>query len=117
MNLFQLGDFTLHTGQKSLWKIDCDALTKEDWATLARMIYGIVPSFSFIEGVPSGGLALAEALQLYRSSVGELLIVDDVLTTGTSMEELRAGRDAIGVVVFARRPCPPWIKALFQMPA
>ena len=60
---------------------------------------------------------MAEAMQSYCTD-GPLLIVDDVLTTGGSMEEFRAGRDAIGAVIFMR--CEPgglmpevaaWLKA------
>lgn len=43
-----------------------------------------------------------------------ILIVDDVLTTGKSMKEQRGKRiDAVGIVVFARGPCPAWIRPLF----
>ena len=48
---------------------------------------------------------------------GDMLIVDDVLTTGASMEHERArcsGR-TIGVVLFARGPCPEWIHPVFRM--
>ena len=51
-----------------------------------------------------------------------VLIVDDVLTTGNSMNKLLHSlpyeheRGIVGAVVFARGPCPTWIKPLFQMP-
>jgi adenine/guanine phosphoribosyltransferase-like PRPP-binding protein len=44
-----------------------------------------------------------------------LLIVDDVWTTGGSMEEHRAGRDAIGAVLFARGPVADWVTPLFTL--
>ena len=114
--MFDTGTFTLHGGQESQWKIECDALTEADWKTLAAMI-AERQTFSDVEGVPSGGWSLADALVAYRSPEGPLLIVDDVLTTGVSMETQRADREAVGYVVFARGPCPPWVQALFTLDA
>jgi len=118
MSLFRLGDFTLHSGNKSYYKIDCDALTDKDWATLARMIYESVGKFRKVVGIPNGGLKLAQALKPYRFPNPEYptLIVDDVLTTGNSMEEIRKTMgDCIGAVVFARNKCPNWITPLFSV--
>lgn len=116
MTLFQTGLFQLHSGAYSTWKIDCDALTWEDIETLAGMVaqkLGYV--FSAVEGVPQGGLRLAVALQGYCQASGPLVIVDDVLTTGESMEEQRAGRAALGCVIFARGPhVASWIQPLFR---
>jgi orotate phosphoribosyltransferase len=117
MNLFKLGDFTLHSGSKAAWKIDCDALTNGDWAALALMLAERLPPFGQVVGVPRGGLALAAALKRY-SKGGLPLVVDDVLTSGASMEEVRRAIKApfvLGAVVFARGPCPPWVYPLFQM--
>lgn len=132
MNLFQLGDFTLASGMRSAWKIDCDALADDDIAALAKMIADMVKPFGSAEGVPRGGLRLAEALRHHVCPALTFaplphLIVDDVLTTGGSMERLRYERGGvggirgdgariIGAVIFARGPCPGWIKPLFQMP-
>ena len=122
-NLFQQGDFRLHSGDPSPFKVDCDALTPEDWATLAAMVAQHT-SFSEVVGVPQGGLPFAEALQQYADHDTDdphLLIVDDVLTTGTSMQEVRdafdpSGHGSIsGVVVFARGECPAWIHPIFKM--
>lgn len=113
-NLFQTGAFILHSGLEASFKIDADALTDKDWATLARLITTRIPPFGQVEGVPSGGLQLAAELEIYKTE-GPLLIVDDVLTTGGSMEEWRAGREAIGAVVFARSDCPNWIIPLFTL--
>lgn len=112
--LFQLGEFTLHSGMQSAWKIDCDALTDTDIATLAVMLKEILPAFGSVEGIPHGGLRLAAALAAFATG-GPILIVDDVLTTGRSMEEQRNGRDAIGAVIFARAACPKWITPLFML--
>ncbi len=115
MDLFKLGEFKSHSGDTLQWKIDCDALTVEDWSCLAWMIFDKVGKFGEVEGVPKGGLILEALLTFYIYEPGPLLIVDDVLTTGNSMEEHRNGRDAIGAVVFARGPCPDWITPIFRM--
>lgn len=118
--LFKLGDFPLHSGGRSSFFIDCDALTDEDWGALANEIENRVPHFREVIGIPTGGLKLAEALKPYRFPNPEypILIVDGVLTTGKSMEEEKAKHyePVIGAVVFARGNCPSWIMALFQMP-
>jgi hypothetical protein len=126
MSLFHLGDFTLHTGARSSWKIDCDALTDEDITTLTVMIRAFAGPYSSVEGVPRGGLRLAEALRPFVSLKGPHLIVDDVLTTGGSMERAktvyrgevpaRQWAKVIGVVLFARGQCPHWVRPLFQLP-
>jgi orotate phosphoribosyltransferase len=123
MSLFQRGDFTLHSGQKSGWKIDCDALTDGDWEALAAMLAERLPPFGVVTGVYRGGLKLAEALRQYRNpSVPRALVVDDVLTTGASMEGAAPavaarypGYEVAGAVVFARGPCPDWVVPLFRM--
>lgn len=126
MNLFQLGDFTLASGAKSPWKIDCDALSEGDWAALAAMAAERLPPFGSAWGVPRGGLPFAQALQRHRALGCETaLIAEDVVTTGGSMERyleaLRRDpqvvfpRDCIGVCVFARGPCPGWVYPLFRL--
>lgn len=115
LSLFRLGNFALHSGQTSAWKIDCDALTDEDWKAVALMFSEILPPFGRILGVETGGLKFAAAMTPYKTRGAPLLIVDDVLTTGRSMEEVRNGREAIGAVVFARGQCPAWVTPLFQL--
>lgn len=117
MSLFVDKQFTSHAGMRLDFKIDCDALTGSDIETLARIV-AQKHVFSEVIGVPRGGLRLAAALEQYRMTTGCLLIVDDVLTTGTSMEEACAqySRDDVeGVVIFARGLCPTWIKPIFQL--
>lgn len=118
MNLFQHGGFTLNSGMQSILKIECDALTREDWRTLALLTSNRI-KFSSVVGVPRGGLVFADELMSYCSNESGLpcLIVDDVLTTGGSMAKVRQEIEGptIGVVVFARGPCPAWIKPIFQM--
>lgn len=117
MNLFQRKDFVMHSGDIAHYKIECDALTDEDIETLAWLI-AQKGKFSDVYGVPKGGSRLARALQKYVSFEGPPLIVDDVLTTGNSMEESKIKlhwSNAIGVVIFARKSCPGWIKPIFEM--
>lgn len=112
--LLQLQRTRLHGGACSWHKIDCDALTSDDLAAAAAMLCRALPPFGVVEGVPRGGLALAAALEREATS-GPLLIVDDVCTTGGSLEHHRAGRAAIGAVLFARGPCPEWVVPLFTL--
>lgn len=114
MNLFELGPFTLPDERVTHFKIECDVLTAEDYASLARLAVEILPPFGAVEGVPRGGVPFAEALEPYVTQ-GPLLIADDVWVSGTSMERHRAERAAIGIVAFARGPLLPWVTPLFQM--
>lgn len=115
MHLFQTGNFTLHSGSQSDFKIVCDVLYQADWMTIARQV-AMWTTFQKVEGVPQGGIPFADALSYYASPYGcvPLLIVDDVLSTGRSMEQQRNGREAVGVVLFARGKCPPWITAIWK---
>jgi orotate phosphoribosyltransferase len=113
--LFRLGDRILHSGTPSPFFIDCDALSDSDIEAPAARLRGFLPEYGPVEGVPRGGLRLAAALARDGIPGGPLLIVDDVLTTGGSMEEHRAGREAIGAVIFARGICPQWVVPLFTM--
>ena len=115
MNLFVKGAVRLHAGGISMWKIECDALTKEDWEGLALIAmekYSL--AFREVVGIPRGGLQFAKALEPYRS-LGGLLVVDDVLTTGTSMQEyLNKYENSSGLVAFARGLLPDNVKAVWQ---
>ncbi len=74
----------------------------------------ILPDFGDVEGVPRGGINFAHALRKYATT-GPLLIAEDVVTTGGSMERFRNGRDATGVAIFSRGSHPDWVKPLFVM--
>ncbi len=136
--LFQRGEFTLHSGAKSRWRINCDALTDEDWATLAFMLSEVLPPFGEVRGIATGGTKLALAMVPYLTPVtapfGQHdlppLIVDDVYTTGGSfITALREVQDEewqrpwphpFGAVVFARCPAKrilPWVTPLFVRPS
>jgi orotate phosphoribosyltransferase len=122
MNLFQVGEFTLHSGKPSKWKIDCDALTDEDWSALAQLAVKVVGPFGTVMTPGGASNRFAKAL-LPFATMGPILIADDVLTSGSSMwgmlstitDPHRRGR-AKGVVIFARGPCPNWVKPLFKVP-
>lgn len=120
MSLFNLGTFQLHSGEQSHWKIDCDCLTDEDIKTIAFMLWERLPKFGSVIGIPNGGLRLAEEMSKYSDGV-PTLIVDDVLTTGSSMVEYKklveenTRKKAIGCVIFARGCCPDWVYSLFTL--
>ena len=113
--LFQAGEFVLHSGGRTRFRIECDALNDDDWSSLAAWAAQQLPPFGAVEGVPRGGVKLATALSPYVTT-GPLLIVDDVLSTGACMEKWRAERHAMGLVVFARGVPPRWVRALFSVP-
>lgn len=128
-NLIQLGNFVLNSSAKSTFKLECDQFIEDNIDGLVALIRQMAGPFSAVSGVPRGGLRLMKALQPFVSLDGPHLLVDDVLTTGGSMERMRDTILAIsgvtvverphfvkGVVVFARGQCPYWISAVFQMP-
>ena len=120
MNLFQKVDIILNSGQKSDFKIECDALTDEDIETFAYLIQKKY-KFGKVLGVPRGGVGIQVALEKYVTQGNDtLLIVDDVLTTGGSMVRFRENyltqyENIVGVVLFARNECPDWIDSVFKM--
>ena len=124
-DLFQSIDFKSHAGLDLSWKIEMDALSENEWFTIARMILEISPPFHSAIGIPRGGVLLGELLNKHGTGKEEdpFCIVDDVLTTGKSMIDYREEMNierwqkscALGWVVFARVKPPKWIKALFQM--
>ena len=126
MDLFQSVNFKSHSGLNLTWKIEMDALSEQDWFTIKKMIMEITPPFREAVGIPRGGVKLGDLLNEHATGKegDPICIVDDVLTTGGSMEYFltqykrnRRPFTAIGWVVFARTQCPPWVKALFQMPS
>lgn len=117
MSLFIKENIILHSGEQSDFKIECDALTDEDLECLA---YLVSKRFDFfrVKGVPTGGERFAQKLEMYESDESEnILLVDDVLTTGNSMEDCKKQSlgEIKGVVIFARGKCPAWVTPIFQM--
>jgi hypothetical protein len=129
VSLFELKDFTSRTGLSLSLNIDCDALGGEDLAALARIIAVHLATrkgirFGRVVGIPKGGLRLAAELEKYAAADGSgpVLVADDVLTTGGSMEDMRRqirtdfpGSEVVGVVLFARVRCPDWVTPVFQL--
>src|SRR5689334_8078409 len=79
-NLFQSGTFKLASGKKSRFKIEMDALSDEDWETLALIaIEHVLPPFREVHGVPRGGLPFAKALSCHVDpKASSRIICDDV---------------------------------------
>lgn len=118
-NLFKWGKFTSHSGLELDFKIECDALTADDWDCIARIVAKRI-KFREVYGIPRGGLPLASALSFFKSKDTDVeLVCDDVWTTGRSMEEFRANypgkrEQLVGVVLFSRDKFTPlWVKTVF----
>lgn len=111
--------FRLHSGGLSNFKLECDALSEEDCRAAALWMRPSLGSFGSVEAVPSTSKVpgwLADALHPFVTEGAKaVLICDDVLTTGASMEAQRAGRLGVGVVIFARGRTPSWIHALLSL--
>lgn len=125
MSLFNVGWFRLHSSKWSDFKIDCDALSPQDLhAAAAWMSRNVLLPFGKVKGIPRGGVALAHEFESFIDKDAErILIVDDVSTTGASMEMAKIGlaihnrEIVIGAVLFWRgeQAPPAWISPLFRM--
>ena len=118
MHLFRTGAYTLSSGIKSDFKIECEALQDKDWRTLA-LIYARDHFFKDVIGIPSGGMRFAEALKEFCitwNGALPILVADDVWTTGKSLEKLktRVNGEVIGVVAFARSETPDWVTPILK---
>lgn len=123
-SLFVQKEWKMHSGGKSEYKIECDALTHTSLMTLGKLAIDLVNHpIRSVYGVPTGGEAFAEAIkeQVELVDAGIDLIVDDVLTTGNSMNEARKQADILGfeevrgIVIFSRTTMvPTWVLPIFQ---
>lgn len=124
MALILTEPFISHSGMKLPFKIDCDALSDEDLDALAKIVSEKF-TFCWAWGVPKGGDRFANALRKYAVSTSlNVLVVDDVWTTGASVEkevqELKFYDshpvvNYLGVVIFARGPVPHWVYPIFTL--
>jgi orotate phosphoribosyltransferase len=123
--MFKKGKFKLHSGRESVFKIECDSLTWEDLEALADIVSRKITDFHSVMPVPTTSkvvIDFSRAMDKYADIKNgkHILIVDDVLTTGETMENTRANyffpdEPVIGVVIFARGKCPGWIHPIFEL--
>jgi len=137
MTFFKFGWFASHSGFQLPFKIETDDWTDEDLAGVAAMLNGKF-AFSEVYSVPSdempprtpAGPRLARIMR-ERCAFTKgypILIVDDVLTTGRSMNEFREivmrnrTGTAIGFVLVSRAPRdggavgqPDWVFNLLRV--
>ncbi len=122
--LFVAGAFQSHSGLNLPYEIRCSALSDEMVEQFARQIIASCAPFDLVVGIPTGGLRLARTMNQLADPRGgdwvihKVLIVDDVLTTGMSMESEKAkwvgrAKEVKGAVIFARGICPNWITPLW----
>lgn len=101
--MFDWGRFTSHSGLSLDYKINCWTLTDKDLSCLAQVVAEKV-KYGKVIGIPSGGLRFAHALSEYIiKDNNNVLVVDDVLTTGASIvEEMNKYSNVTGIVIFSR---------------
>jgi hypothetical protein len=121
--MFHWEPFVSHSGLKLDWKIRCEHLTPGDWNSVATLVASRI-KFHDVVGVPRGGLPFKDELVPFTSPKTDstvFLIVDDVFTTGTSMEEMKFKTglhrcEVVGVVLFSRaKLLPRWVRPVFQL--
>jgi len=117
--------FISHSGQELNWKVECDALTDNEIDVFAYLIGRKFQGCDIqkIVSIPRGGDRLALALHKYiplKVESKTILIVDDVFTTGKSMEEaigrLWTNNETCvrGAVMFARSKPFSWVYSVFN---
>lgn len=117
--VLQQADFTLASGRRSSFKVECDELTPDELAITCAILAKALPPFGSVVGVPTGGVRAADAL-VPHCTIGHqaVLVVDDVWTTGGSMRRFMAENGIPthrGAVLYARGPVPSWVTALWTI--
>lgn len=111
--------FTMHSGGQSQFKLECAALTQADCEAAALWLLPSLGPFGSVEAVASKDPQAGWFADAFRPYITEdartVLICDDLLTTGNSMDAQRAGRLGVGAVIFARGVCPAWIRPLLEL--
>lgn len=119
MALFKWGRFKSAAGLLLDYKIECDALTDDDWTCIAQVARKALPRFGMVYSVPTGGDHLCLRLTPYKDKRAKTpLIVDDVWTTGASMFKTASQHrldDWIGFVAFARGPLPSNVRCFARV--
>jgi hypothetical protein len=107
MRLIQFGDFRSTANVDLRFKIECDALTDDEIEDIARIASPRLGPFGAVVGIPRGGIRLAEHFsEFIDPNSKEILVVDDVWTTGKSMIDYVSGFNEFaqwkGFVIFKR---------------
>lgn len=120
--LINKGQFILASKHFTNLKIDADALSSDDLVHAADLMRIMLPHhYGLVIGVPTGGLELARAFSRFSHKQSpNILLVDDVWTTGGSMmryaDTLKPSDGTVmGAVLFARGETPDWVKYLFRL--
>ena len=122
MSTFLSGDYSVHLGRITPWRIDPSQFDDGDWDCFAQMVVERYPNFERVVGVSQYGVKLESHLTQHATH-GGLLIVDDVLHPQTINDmrlyfrtrEKYVNHQIQGFVIFARVPCPRWVRALWQL--
>ena len=69
MSLFIREDFISHAGLPLTWKVECDALTDNDYEALAKIVSEKL-TFRDVKGIPRGGIPFEKALKPFLNFLG-----------------------------------------------
>ena len=89
-DLFKSINFKSHSGIDLDWKIEMEVLSDSEWVTISKMIMERTSPFREAVGIPRGGVKLSNLLNEYATDDEKhpLCIVDDVLTTGSTISSI-----------------------------